>query len=72
MDAQPEDRPAKYGDAAEIATNTGTRRFSSRTLSAHCASGPASRFTWSAAVAVIMACPAAAQPRPAKCCSMAA
>jgi hypothetical protein len=70
-DAQPVARPAASGEQAETATSTGPSWWASATRRLHPLRGPASRFTCSDAVPVIIAVPASAQPTAAKCSSIA-
>ncbi len=72
MECQPEATPPRYGDVEEAATSTGTSARTSPSRCSQPSAGPASRLTCSAAVAVIISIPGAAQPRASKCCSMAA
>ena len=71
IECQPEDRPPRKGEVDEAATSIGTNMRIRPSRSAQPATGPASRLTWSAAVADIIALPAPAKPRASKCVSIA-
>jgi len=55
-------RPCSHGEQAETATITGPSRFALATRSGHWPRGPASTFTWRAAVDAIITAPGPARP----------